>query len=121
MDINSQDYYENAASIVADIRTIINLSYDFISEDNVEFVDNLESLRSIVIDIKSVMTDTRVAHEGMILSVRNIQRMSSHLNKAKRRLIGHSNIFVDELISNIDVLEQAIQEIDVLIGKVGRS
>jgi len=120
MENNSQEYYENAARIVEDIRLLINISYDFITDENSEFLSNMLSLRGVVISILQSMIESRIGHENMMASVGSLQRMSSNFNKARRRLIVNSAVFVESLKSNSDVLEQALREVDILIGQAQR-
>ena len=120
MENNSQEYYESAARIVEDIGLLINISYDFITAENSDFLNNILSLRGLVIILLQSMIDSRDSHESMMSSVGNLQRMSSNFNRARRRLIVSSAVFVESLKSNSDVLEQALREVDILIGQAQR-
>jgi hypothetical protein len=110
------NYSEGMTLMFDDVRGLIDVSYDFLTSENTEEqIVNIEDLRSSLVEMRLGMVGLKSSQEIYIINLTKLQRMTGLFNRAKKRLL-HNVRLLDGIVgSHIDIVDQAIGEIDKFI------
>jgi hypothetical protein len=119
VEIELPTFSENTSLMASDIRSLIDVSYDFV-EHNDQALDQLEPFRLVIEQMQIGMESSISGFTGMITVVKGLQRTTSVFNKARRRLVANVEGVVSSIQSSRALIMQAIVELDALIAYVRR-
>lgn len=116
LENNIAGYAENTNSMVESIRSLIDISYDFVRDDSrQQSLEEAIKLRDSLKDMSNSISEALTSFIDMKLSVLSTPRLTTNFNTSRRRLARNTENLIAVLTSDKILVEQAVDEVIILI------